>query len=241
MGSRRITRLIATATVAAIAIPVGVGLATTTSEAVPRSVSLPNVHIKKLPSRVLLTSGQLGAGWSTIDPAQAKKLLRTKVQKFDPTKLGALLAGVTVSPTECKDAFTVPQVDSVRGAAVRGFRQGRSAFGPYAGTAVLRFATAAQASAALEHSRAIAAACSDITVETKYGNIQAQVSPMSLPIIGDERVGYTVTATVAGFVTVEGQVGAVREGRTLVLVGQGGLSPSEALTRSMARKATAKL
>lgn len=241
MGSRRITRLIASATVAAIAIPVGVGLATATSEAAPRSVSQSNVHIKKLPSRMLLTSAQLGAGWSTIDPAQAQTLVRSRVKKFDPTKLGALLAGVTVNPAECKEAFGVPHVESVKGAAVRGFRQGRSAFGPYAGTAVVRFATTAQATAALEHARSIASACSDITVETKYGDIQAQVSPMSLPIVGDERVGYTVTATVAGFVKVEGQVGAVREGRTLVLVGQGGLSPSEALTRSMARKATARL
>lgn len=248
-SNRKVRYTAAFAGVTAIAVPAGIGLATSNSVASPpdapaqvaAAVAKAKANIKKLPDSQLLTSSQLGSGWTTVDLNKVKKLVNKKAGTLNPEKLKSLLGNITVSPTECSNLLKLPNIDSVTGVGFRAFQKKGSSFGPYAGTAVIRFTDATAAAAALQNAREVAAACSDVTVSTKYGDANATVSPLTVPAVGDERVGYKIEANLAGFISVEGQVSAVRKGKRIVIVGQGGLNPSAALTKSLTKKAAAKL
>lgn len=247
--SRRVKYTAAVAGFTAVAVPAAIGLASTSSAAsspdevqqVVASVAKAKKHVKKLPNRYLLTSGQLGGGWKTLNINKIKNLVNQKLGTIDPSKIKSMLGNITITPSECSDLLQVPNLDSVTGVAFRAFQKGNSMFGPYAGTAVVRFTDAAAAAAALDQARTVASACSDVTVSTNYGDASATVTPLSLPAVGDERVGYKIDAHVAGFISAEAQVSAVREGNKIVIVGQAGLDANSALTRSLSRKAVGRL
>ena len=249
LTSRRVRYTAAAAGVTAIAIPIGMGLASTSSAAsapdevaqAVATVSKAKVHVKKLPDRLLLNSGQIGDGWKTLNVNKIKNLVNKKLGTIDPAKIRSLLGDITITPTECTDLLKVPNLDSVTGVAFRAFQKGGSMFGPYAGTAVVKFTDAAAASAALNSARTVAAVCSDVTVSTKYGDANATVTPLSLPSVGAERLGYTIDANLAGLISAQAQVSAVREGKKIVIVGQAGLDVNKSLTRSMTRKAIGRL
>ena len=63
------------------------------------------------------------------------------------------------------------------------------------------------------------------------------MTPISVPAVGDEQVGYSINATMGGFISVESQVAAVRKGDRVVVVAQVGTSTSDSLTKTMTRKA----
>lgn len=252
-SNRRVRYVTCAVGVTAIAVPTALVVATTNSVASPAqapaqaqaAVAAPlatstRSAVKTLPSRVLLTSSQLGPGWKAIDKAKLKQLAKSKAGTTDPAKLRALLGDVAVSPSSCSDLLTVPNSDNVTGVAARAFQKGNSMFGPYAGQAVVRFADVASASAAMDKVRAVAAACSDVTITTKYGPITGVVNPTAVPSVGADRVGYKIDANVAGFISADAQVSAVRKGRKIIMVGQIGTAPKAALTKSMTRKAVAR-
>lgn len=245
-SNRKVRYLTCAVGVTAIAVPVGIGVATSSSVAspaqapvLPAAAALPatNLQVKKLPARVLLTSDQLGPGWKAVNMAKLRKTVGAKAGTNDPAQLRALLGDVTVSPSSCADLLTVPNGGKVTGVAGRAFQRGNSMFGPYVAQAVVKFSDAASASAALGRARSVAAACADVTVTTKYGPITGVVAPLSVPNVGSDRVGYKIDANLAGFISVDAHVTAVQKGKKVVIVGQVGSSPNASLTKSLTRKA----
>lgn len=239
----------------ALAVPLGIGLATTNSVATPAAVQAVNststgtagtpLQVAKLPSSVLIKRSALGSGWKRVDVAKLKQQMGAKYQAsagspFDAAKLKQMLGSVSVSPSACADLLKVGDTQdaaNVTGAAARMFTKGNSMFGPYAGQVVVQFDSAESAAAALAKAQTAAAACSDVTVTTKYGPANASVTPISVPAVGDEQVGYSINATMGGFISVESQVAAVRKGDRVVVVAQVGTSTSDSLTKTMTRKA----
>lgn len=247
-SNRRVRYIACAAGVAAITIPIGIGVATTSSVASPTQVptqSSPTslraqADVKKLSGARLLSSSQLGSNWKRVDLASLKRGAGKSLGTSAPADLKSMLGDIAVSPSSCSDLLSVPNSGAVTGVGVRVFKKGNAMFGPYAGQAVVRFSDDAAATAALEQARTVAAACSNVTVTTKYGTIDATVSPIAVPSVGSERVGYRLDANVAGFISVNAQLTAVRKGNKIVIVGQAGTTTSSSLTKKLTRKAFAR-
>ena len=247
-SNRKARYTVCAAGAAVLVVPVGIGVAVansaaTSPQAPVQALAAPatKIDIQKLPDSVLLSSSQLGSGWKVIDPDEVKKAAGKEFGSLTPEKVKSMLGDISVTPSSCADLLSVPEGNDVTGVAARGFKKGSSMFGPYAGQAVVEFTDAAAAASALANARTVAQECSSVTVTSKYGPTNAVVTPINVPDVGQDRVGYRINASLAGFVSISAQVTAVQKGNRVVIVGQAGAKTSSALTNSLTTKAAARV
>jgi len=165
----------------------------------------------------LLNTGDLGRGWTEVPVAELGG---------GTTSLQGMLTGLKVTPAAWVSKLAIPV--GYQDQAHRVFRLGNGTEGPYLATGIALFSSPQHARAALAKAQSRVRNCRHVSISIDRGSADALITKLKTTRLGDQRVGYSIRAIVAGFIPAHGQVIIVRKGNTVVAVAHGGIGTTSA-------------